>query len=1015
MTAAVGSDTGFERTDATAPADVVTQLYRCASGGLIDRSRRLTFSFDGRLMAGHPGDTLASALIANGVRLVGRSFKYHRPRGILSAGPEEPNALVELRGGARREPNTRATTAELFEGLEAASQNRWPSLSLDLMAVNSLLSPILTAGFYYKTFMWPASFWERVYEPFIRRAAGLGRAPLGADPDHYEKAHAFCDVLVIGSGPAGLLAALSAARSGARVILCEEDFRLGGRLLCERGPVDEEAPANFVDRIEAELRATPAVRIMTRTTIFGVYDGGTYGALERVNDHVQAPPAFEPRQRAWRIVAKHCVLAAGAIERPLVFGDNDRPGVMLAGAAKTYVNRFAARPGRRAVLFANNDDASASLVDLAASGIEVVALVDPRPHIPPALRAAAQRTGARLLAGATVTRALGGQRVRGVLVCDANGRTIRIDCDLVAMSGGVSPSVHLATHLGGRPIWNEAIAAFVPGALPRGMNVAGAASGVYALEACFAGGALAGANAANAAGFQTRPVATPKVEPESAAITPLWRVRGHKRKAFIDFQNDVTDKDVELAEREGFRSVEHLKRYTTLGMATDQGKTANINGLAVMAEITERSIPQTGVTTFRPPFTPVAIGALAGHGRGKEFRPTRLPPSHEWAKERGAVFIETGLWLRAQYFPQAGDRSWFDACNREVSAVRSRVGICDVSTLGKIDVQGPDAAEFLDRLYCNNWKSLAVGKVRYGLMLREDGFVFDDGTTARLGADRYLMTTTTANAAAVMQHMDFCHQVLWPDLDVGFVSVTEQWAQFALAGPRSRELLQAIVDRSHDVSNCGLPLYGLRRDHRCLADCRRGCSASPSRANLPMSLPCLAVMAMPSSAQLMRLGEPLGVAPYGLEALNVMRLEKGHVAGGELNGQTTARDLGLSRMMAMGKDFIGRALSQREALIDPERPTLVGFKPADPSARLTAGAHFLPLDAAPTAANDEGYMTSAGYSPTLNTPIGLGLLKRGPERIGDIVRAYDPLRGVDVQVEVCRPCFVDAEGVRLRD
>jgi methylglutamate dehydrogenase subunit C len=1014
MTATVGSGAGFERTGEVASANGATQGYRCATGGLIDRTRRLSLSFDGRAMAGHPGDTLASALIANGVRLVGRSFKYHRPRGILSAGPEEPNALVELRSGARREPNTRATTAELFDGLEARSQNRWPSLSIDVMAANSILSPILTAGFYYKTFMWPASFWEKVYEPFIRRAAGLGRAPEGVDPDHYEKAHAFCDVLVIGSGPAGLMAALSAARSGARVILCEEDFRLGGRLLAERGAIDGEAPADFVARVEAELRATPDTRIMTRTTLFGVYDTGTYGALERVNDHVAIPPTFEPRQRAWRIVAKHCVLAAGAIERPLVFGDNDRPGVMLAGAVKTYVNRFAALPGRRAVVFANNDDTYASLGDLTSSGIEIAAVVDPRRDVSAAMRTAVEKARGRLLDGATITRALGRQGVRGVTVRDADGQTTRISCDLVAMSGGFSPSVHLATHLGGRPVWNESIAAFVPDAPPKGMIVAGAAAGVYELVACFSAGAEAGAEAAGAAGFQTRPAATPKVEPDSTSITPLWRVRGHKRKAFIDFQNDVTDKDVELAELEGFRSVEHLKRYTTLGMATDQGKTANVNGLAVMAEITERSISKTGVTTFRPPFTSVAIGALAGHGRGKEFRPTRLSPSHQWARERGAVFIETGLWLRAQYFPQAGDRSWFDACNREVSAVRSRVGICDVSTLGKIDVQGADAAEFLDRLYCNAFKSLAIGKVRYGLMLREDGFVFDDGTSARLGPDRYLMTTTTANAAAVMQHMDFCHQVLWPELDVGFASVTEQWAQFALAGPRSRELLQAVVDTSHDISNSAFP-YMACGEVTVLGGLRARLFRISFSGELAyeLAVPCRYGDAL--IRELMRLGEPFGIAPYGLEALNVMRLEKGHVAGGELNGQTTARDLGLSRMMAMGKDFIGRALSQREALIDPDRPMLAGFKPVDPSARLTAGAHFLPVGAAPTAANDEGHMTSAGYSPTLNTAIGLGLLKRGPERVGEIVRAYDPLRGIDVQVEVCRPCFVDAEGARLRE
>ncbi len=1004
----------LSKTGSEAPRDAAPpQAFRLAAGGLIERGTKLGFTFDARRLEGHPGDTLASALVANGVRLVGRSFKYHRPRGILSAGPEEPNALVELRSGARREPNTRATTAELFDGLEATSQNRWPSLDFDLMSINSLLSPMLGAGFYYKTFMWPAVFWEKVYEPLIRRAAGLGRAPEGTDPDHYEKAHAFCDVLVIGAGAAGLMAALSAARSGARVILIEQDYRLGGQLLAERRPIGDEAASQFAARIEAELAGFGDVRIMRRTSLFGVYDHGVYGAIEHVNDHVAVPPAFEPRQRAWRIMAKRCVLAAGAIERPLVFGENDRPGVMLAGAARTYVNRFAALPGRSAVVFANNDTARDVVVDLAAAGVEVKALVDPRPEIPSALREAAGKVGAHLFAGGVVTRATGGKTVSGVIARSADGTTSRIACDLVAVSGGFSPSLHLATHLGGRPVWNEAIAAFVPGNPPPRMAVAGAAMGNYGLADCLAEGARLGAEAAEAAGFQTRPAPVPHIEPEGVSVTPLWRVRGHKGKAFIDFQNDVTDKDVELAEREGFRSVEHLKRYTTLGMATDQGKTANVNGLAVMAEITERSIPQTGVTTFRPPFSPVAIGALAGHARGKEHRPTRLAPSHAWATEQGAVFVETGLWLRAQYFPKKGDRSWFDACNREVNAVRSRVGICDVSTLGKIDIQGADAAEFLERLYCNSWKSLAIGKVRYGLMLREDGFVFDDGTTARLGHDHYLMTTTTANAAAVMQHMDFCCQVLWPELDVAFVSVTEQWAQYAVAGPRSRDLLQKIVDAQHDISNAALPYMG------CAAiTILGGLEARLFRISFSgelayeLGVPCRYGDAVIRA--LMREGEAFAIAPYGLEALSVMRIEKGHVAGAELNGQTTARDLGLGRMMAMGKDFIGRALSQREALVEPERLSLVGFKPLDPSARLMAGAHFLALTAAPSAANDEGHVTSVAFSPSLNSPIGLGLLRRGRDRIGERLRAYDAVRGTDVRIEICATPFLDPQGERLR-
>ncbi|MFM7273650.1 MAG: 2Fe-2S iron-sulfur cluster-binding protein, partial [Gammaproteobacteria bacterium] len=733
------------------------------------------------------GDTLASALLANGVRLFGRSFKYHRARGLLSAGPEEPNALVELRTGARREPNTRATTIELFEGLQAQSQNRWPSLGLDLMAVNQLFSPFFAAGFYYKTFMWPAAFWEKLYEPMIRRAAGLGRAAQAADPDHYEKAWAFCDVLVIGAGPAGLMAALAAARTGARVTIADEDPRPGGRLLAERFGVDGLAGPAWVDRCLAELGALPEVRVMPRTTVFGVFDDGVYGALERVSDHLPEPPAHQPRQRLWRIAAGRTVLAAGSLERPIVFGDNDKPGVMLAGAVRSYLNRFAVAPGRRAVVFTDNDDGWRTVADLQASGLDVAAVVDPRePGRTAALQTA--HPGVRVLRGA-VDRARGFQSLRSVEVSGPGGRE-RIACDLLAVSGGWTPTLHLCSHKGHRPRWDAERSLFLPDGLPDGMGVAGAANGEFTLAEALASGQRAGREAAEALGFDTGSAPPlPAVEqPESAAREVLWQSPGARGKCFVDFQNDVTREDVALASQEGFTSVEHLKRYTTLGMATDQGKTSNVAAIALLAQATGRPIGQTGTTTFRPPYTPVALGAFTGPYRGLHFRPTRRTAGHYWWARRGARFIETGPWLRAQYFLQPGEADdWFAPTMREVRAVRERVGVCDVSTLGKIDLQGPDAARFLDRLYANTLSTLAVGRTRYGVMLREDGFVMDDGTVARLGPERYLITTTTANAVGVFQHMHFCHQVLWPELDVQFASVTEQWAQFSVAGPRSRE------------------------------------------------------------------------------------------------------------------------------------------------------------------------------------------------------------------------------------
>lgn len=986
------------------------QSNRLASGGLIDRSKPQLFRFDGQPYQGFAGDTLASALLANGVSLFARSFKYHRPRGVLSAGPEEPNALVELRSGARREPNTRATVAELYDGLEATSQNRWPSLRFDAMAVNQLFAPIFAAGFYYKTFMWPAAFWEKLYEPIIRRAAGLGRAAGIEDPDHYEKAFAHCDVLVIGSGPAGLMAALAAGRSGARVILAEEDFRLGGRLISDRREVDGMPSAEWVARIASELQAMPEVRVMPRTSVFGVYDGGIYGALERVNDHVAVPPEFQPRQRMWRIMTRETVLAAGSIERPVVFGDNDRPGVMMAGSVRTYANRFAVAPGTRAAVFANNDDAARTIGDLEAAGVHVDAVIDPRPGSTDAVRLAARKAGSELIEGA-IDRAHGGQRVQSVDV-RSNGSTRSLSVDLVAMSGGWSPTVHLTSHQGSRPVWDDKLNAFVPGqSLPSGMTVAGAAMGHFSLEACLSAGAAAGLDAAARCGFHRAQLAVPAADPESTAVSPLWRVRGTKGKAFVDFQNDVAVSDVELAEREGFRSVEHLKRYTTLGMATDQGKTANVNGLALMAEITAKSISQTGTTVFRPPYTPVAIGALAGHHRGEHFKPTRLTAGHAWAKRQGAVFVESGVWMRAAYFPRPGEKDWLESTIREVNTVRSAVGVCDVSTLGKIDVQGRDAGKFLDFVYCNTFSTLAVGKARYGVMLREDGFAMDDGTTSRLADDHYVVTTTTANAAKVMQHMEFCHQVLLPHLDVQMVSISDQWAQYAIAGPKSRAVLQKIVDPQHDISNEAFPFMAAAE-----ISLKGGIPARLFRISfsgeMAYELAVPAGFGEAAIVEIIEAGQEFGIAPYGLEALTVMRIEKGHVAGAEFNGQTTARDFGLGKMVSTKKEFIGRVMALREALNEPERPILVGLRPVEPGFRLRSGAHLLNRGAEPSLDNDQGYVTSTTYSPTLRSWIGLAFMKGGKERTGDTVRAWDAIRGTDALVQVVGPCFYDPKGER---
>ena len=965
----------------------MTQEYRI-EGGLVDRTQDIKFQWNERWLTGHAGDTLASALIANGIKLVGRSFKYHRPRGIFSAGSEEPNALVQLRKGAAQEPNTRATTVELFQGLYATSQNHRGPLGWDLMAANDLLSPFLSAGFYYKTFMWPKAFWEKLYEPVIRASAGLGQLSGKDDPDVYDHGYLHCDLLVIGAGPAGLAAALAAGRVGARVILADEDFLPGGRLNAETYEVAGQPGSEWAVHAAAELAAMDNVRLMTRTTIYGAYDHGIYGALERRTDHL-AQSGGKPRQILWRLYTKRALLAAGAIERSIAFGNNDRPGIMLAGAVRAYVNRFGAAPGRQVAVFTNNEDGLRTVTDLRAKGIQVTE-VDARK-------------------GDTIVDTKGRKGVHSVLL--ANGKTVPVDC--VAVSGGWSPTVALTCHHRGRPVWREDICGFVPaGELPSGMTVAGAANGTMTLAACLAEGHAKGAALATETGANSGAGDAPQATDEIFKIQPFWHVSGSKHRAWVDLQNDVTTKDVKQSYQEGFRSVEHLKRYTTLGMATDQGKTANILGLAIMAEANGKTIPETGTTIFRPPYNPVAIGAFAGRARGQDFRPKRLTPSHDWATENGADFVESGMWLRAQWFKQPGEKGWRDSVDREVRQTRQSVGICDVTTLGKIDIQGRDAAEFLNRIYANAFLKLPVGKVRYGLMLREDGVAYDDGTTARLSETHFVMTTTTANAVTVFRNLEFARQCLWPDLDVHLISTTDGWAQFAVAGPNSRALLQKVVD-DLDLSNETFPFMAC-------AECTVF-GGTPARLfRISFSGELAYEVAVPARygdnmiRGLMNAGEEFGAIPYGTEALGVMRIEKGHAAGNELNGQSTAHMLGLGGMVSKKKDSIGSKLSERTEMTKEDDLRLVGFRPKDKSVHLTAGAHFLNPGDPEDMAHDLGWMTSVAWSPELGHSVGLGFLKRGAERIGETVRAYSPVRDQDVLVEVCSPHHIDPEGERQR-
>ena len=980
----------------------MTQSNRI-SGGQIDRSKTIRFTFDGQSFTGHPGDTLASALLANGVRLMGRSFKYHRPRGPLSAGSEEPNALVQLRSGARQEPNTRATVAELFDGLEATSQNRWPSLKFDAMSVNDRLNSFLTAGFYYKTFMWPASFWEKVYEPIIRRAAGLGAMSRQEDPDEYDKASAHCDLLIIGAGPAGLMAALTAGRAGARVILADEDFRMGGRLNAETFDIDDQIGADWAADAVAELSALPNVRLMARTTIYGVFDHGIYGALERVSDHLAVPLPGKPRQTLWRIYSKRAILAGGATERPIAFENNDRPGVMLAGSLRAYANRWGVTVGDQVAIFTNNDDGLRSAGDLQAKGVDVVAVIDNRAE-------GALLPGIRHLRGAQVIDSVGRLGLTSITVQKSDGKTETITCTALGVSGGWNQNVNITSHHRSRPVWRDDIAAFVPGPDgPPNLTSAGAAAGVLSTHGALITGQAEALAALESLGIKGTVGDLPRAEDAPIAIKPLWYVQSGKGRAWIDLQNDVTVKDVKLAHKENFTSVEHLKRYTTLGMATDQGKTGNVLGLAVMAELTGQSIPATGTTVYRPPYTPVAMGALAGRSRGTEFKPIRLTPSHKWAAEQGAVFVEVGNWMRAQWLPKPGEATWRDSVDREVLATRRSVGICDVTTLGKIDIQGTDAGAFLDRVYCNTFSTLAVGKCRYGLMLREDGMVFDDGTTARMGPSEYVMTTTTANAVNVFRHLEYLRQCLFPDLDVQLISTTEAWAQYSVAGPNARRLLQKLVDQ--DISDAAFPYMGA--GNITVGGVRARLFRISFSGELAFEIAVPTRYGDALIRKLVEVGKEFDVVVYGTEALGVMRVEKGHVAGNELNGQSSALNMGLGKMVSKKKDAIGVVLSQREGMNQPGGYRLVGVKPVDPKGSLSAGSHFLEIGAAPVLASDGGWLTSKVYSPHIGCDIALGYLKGGDQKIGQRMRAVNFLTKTDTEVEIVSPHFFDPKGERL--
>jgi sarcosine oxidase subunit alpha len=973
----------------------MTAFKRLNHGGRIDRSKTVAFTYDGSRLFGHEGDTLASALLANGKTLVGRSFKYHRPRGFLSAGVEEPNGLFTIGEGARSEPNIPGTMVPLSEGLSAKSQNAWPSPNFDLMAVNSLAAPIFGAGFYYKTFMGPFKKSWMFYEPFIRRAAGLGKVDAATDTARYDVQYGFCDVLVVGSGPAGLTAALTAGRAGAQVVLAEQDAEFGGSLLSDNSEVLERWRTDAL----AELRGLANVQLLPRATVQGLYDGTQMTVAQHMENgmllHV--------------IRSRTIIVAAGATERPLVFANNDRPGVMLASAVKTYLHRFALAPASRAVVATNNDSAYQTAFALAEAGVAVT-VAEARSVPSGDLLAQAAALGIAIFPNTGIADTLGDKQLRQVKL---QGRhSVTIDCDVLAISGGWSPNLHLTSHGGIRPRYDETIAAFVPGGFAEGHFAAGAALGHFGLLAAVRDGEEVARKAISLCGISKSPAATdtPAVREDRpykiGVATPAELAK--PGKAFLDFQHDVTAKDITLAHQEGFHSVEHLKRYTTLGMATDQGKTSSLNAIAMMADLRGLGMEAAGTTTFRPPYTPLTVGALAGRSVGKHFRAVRRSPLHDWNAANGCTFIEAGPWMRAWYYDWAGNTPE-TAYIKEMELVRKGVGIADVSTLGKIDVQGPDAAEFLNRVYVNGFAKLPVGKARYGVMLNDDGVVLDDGTTTRISDTQFYMTTTTAQAGEVMSWLEYLLQCHWTDLNVHVASLTDEWGGMAVSGPDSRKALELAFPDA-DVSNEGLPYMGVK-DIAFGGTTVRLLRLSFS-GELAYEVHCPANFVTPLWEHILRAAAPLGIKHYGLEALASLRIEKGHVAGLELDHRNTLDDLGLGKMAAKEKSFIGKELRLREAYQAPERWSLVGLELLEPEKKLR-GASILFAATDEIKGHGRGYITSVTWSTELNKFIALGLYQGGLKHEGEEIIAAFPLKDEQVRLKIVSPHFIDKEGARL--
>ena len=1000
----------------------MSKPYRLSTGGrFVDRSKKVSFSFDGKTLSGFQGDTVASAVLASGQRVFGRSFKYHRPRGVVGLGSEEMNALIGVGLGARHEPNLRATQIEIFNGMAAVSQNRWPSLNWDIGAINNEFSRFLPGGFYYKTFMWPQSFWKHVYEPFIRRAAGLGKAPEGRDPDTYEQVHVHCDVLVIGGGVAGLAAAEAAVANGAKVIIADENPHLGGLADISGGTIDGQSLPDWSAATGAKLYAAENVHVLNRTTVVGHWHHNFVMLFERAADH---DPALlsqgVPRHRLWKVRAHQVILATGSIERPIAFANNDRPGVMLASAARGLVERYGVAPGSNGVVFTNNDDAYQTAIVLKGAGVGV-RVVDSRGRAEGALPNKAREMGIPVDAGSVISAVnttWGGLNITDVKIASyrkGQGRVIKetkAEADFVAMSGGWNPALHLWCHNGGKIHFDDKLQAFRPREHHDRIVAIGAANGTFGLSQILAEAVHAGSKLAGSGNVHPVPHA---VQADERPLEPIWFAPATGKynegnKHFIDYQNDVTAADLELAQREGYESVEHTKRYTTFGMATDQGKTSNINGLGVIAEASGKTIPEVGITTFRPPYTPFSFGSIAGVLTKDLFLPIRRTAIYQWHVDHGAVFEPVGQWRRAYTYPKAGETN-HQAIDREILAVRNKVGLLDASTLGKIEIKGPDAAEFLDRMYTNMFSTLKIGKCRYGLMMNELGFLSDDGVTVRLSDDHFLMHTTSGGADRISAWLEEWLQTEWTQYKVFVTNVTEEWSQFAIAGPKARDVLQKL-DPSFDISHEALP-------HMSFVEGKLG--PYPVRVyRISFSGELSYEVATPANyglglwAAIVMAGAEFGLEPYGTEALHVLRAEKGYiVVGDETDGTTTPIDVGLDGLVSKKKaDFLGKRSLEQEYLKAPNRKQLVGLLTEDPNDVLPDGAYAVRQVKDKPPMEMIGQVTSSYRSPTLGRSIAMALIENGRARMGETISFPLP-GGKVVRAKITDTVFYDKEGAKL--